>query len=50
MYRGATLWEAIVFGNFVASLVVRHFGVATTSPVGLKTALASLLEPALFKE
>jgi hypothetical protein len=31
MYRGAALWEAIVLGDFVVSLVVCHFDMATTS-------------------
>jgi rfaE bifunctional protein kinase chain/domain len=44
MCSGATLWEAIVLGNLAASLVVRHFGTATTSQTELKTALATLLE------
>ena len=44
MCGGATLWEAIVLGNLAASLVVRHFGTATTSQTELKTALATLLE------
>lgn len=44
MCSGATLWEAIVLGNLAASLVVRHFGTATTSQAELKTALATLLE------
>jgi bifunctional ADP-heptose synthase (sugar kinase/adenylyltransferase) len=44
MCGGATLWEAIVLGNLAASLVVRHFGTATTSQAELKTALATLLE------
>jgi rfaE bifunctional protein kinase chain/domain len=46
MCSGATLWEAIVLGNLAASLVVRHFGTATTSQTELKTALTSLLESA----
>ncbi|MGF1497438.1 MAG: D-glycero-beta-D-manno-heptose-7-phosphate kinase [Elainellaceae cyanobacterium] len=41
---GASLWEAAVLGNLAASLVVRQFGTATTSPVEMKTALQTLLE------
>jgi rfaE bifunctional protein kinase chain/domain len=41
---GATLWEAMVLGNLAASIVVRQFGTATTSPTEMKEALQSLLE------
>lgn len=43
---GATPWEAMVLGNLAASIVVRHFGTATTTPTEMKTTLFSLLEKA----
>jgi bifunctional ADP-heptose synthase (sugar kinase/adenylyltransferase) len=33
-----------VLGNLAASLVVRHFGTATTTPAEMKAALHLLLE------
>lgn len=41
---GASFWEAAVLGNLAASIVVRHFGTATTTAAALKTALHTLLE------
>ncbi|MGK7924400.1 MAG: bifunctional heptose 7-phosphate kinase/heptose 1-phosphate adenyltransferase [Spirulina sp.] len=41
---GASFWEASVLGNLAASLVVRHFGTATTSVEEMKVALTNLLE------
>lgn len=41
---GATPWEAVVLGNLAASIVVRQFGTATTSPGEMKAALHLLLE------
>lgn len=41
---GATLWEAAVLGNLAASIVVRQFGTATTSPQEMKAALQELLD------
>lgn len=41
---GATVWEAMVLGNLAASLVVRQFGTATTSPTQMREALQLLLE------
>ncbi len=41
---GATPWEAAVLGNLAASIVVRQFGTATTTPAEMKTALNLLLE------
>ncbi len=41
---GASSWDAAVLGNLAASLVVRHFGTATTSPAEMKAALDLLLE------
>ncbi len=41
---GATSWEAAVLGNLAASIVVRQFGTATTSPAEMKAALTLLLE------
>lgn len=40
---GATLWEAAVLGNLAASIVVRQFGTATTTPAEMKVALQELL-------
>lgn len=40
---GSSLWEASVLGNLAASLVVRHFGTATTTIEEMKEALRSLL-------
>ncbi len=40
---GASFWEAAVLGNLAASLVVRHFGTATTTPTEIAEALQSLL-------
>ena len=41
---GASFWEAAVLGNLAASIVVRHFGTATTSITEMKEALQILLE------
>jgi rfaE bifunctional protein kinase chain/domain len=41
---GATVWEASILGNLAASLVVRQFGTATTTPAEMKAALQELLE------
>lgn len=41
---GASPWEAAVLGNLAASIVVRQFGTATTSPAEMKAALHLLLE------
>jgi rfaE bifunctional protein kinase chain/domain len=41
---GASLWEAAVLGNLAASIVVRHFGTATTTTGEMKEALKILLE------
>ncbi|WP_413161342.1 bifunctional heptose 7-phosphate kinase/heptose 1-phosphate adenyltransferase [Capilliphycus salinus ALCB114379] len=40
---GASLWEAAILGNLAASLVVRQFGTATTTPEEMKETLRSLL-------
>ncbi|MGL5082210.1 MAG: bifunctional heptose 7-phosphate kinase/heptose 1-phosphate adenyltransferase [Microcoleaceae cyanobacterium] len=42
---GASLWEAAVLGNLAASLVVRQFGTATTTPEAMAETLRSLLTP-----
>ncbi len=44
LIAGAAFWEAAVLGNLAASLVVRHFGTATTTTTEMKTALLALLE------
>lgn len=41
---GASFWEAAVLGNLAASIVVRQFGTATTTPNEMKVALQALLE------
>lgn len=41
---GASFWEAAVLGNLAASIVVRIFGTATTTPNEMKAALQGLLE------
>ena len=41
---GASLWEAAVLGNLAASIVVRHFGTATTTAEEMKAALQLILE------
>lgn len=41
---GASVWEAAVLGNLAASIVVRQFGTATTTPTEMKAALQALLE------
>lgn len=41
---GASFWEAAVLGNLAASIVVRQFGTATTTPDEMRTALQTLLE------
>lgn len=41
---GASCWEAAVLGNIAASIVVRQFGTAVTTPLEMKTALLELLE------
>jgi rfaE bifunctional protein kinase chain/domain len=41
---GASFWEAAVLGNLAASIVVRQFGTATTTPEEIKQALAILIE------
>ena len=40
---GASFWEAAVLGNLAASLVVRHFGTATTTVDEMKVALQELI-------
>ncbi len=40
---GGSFWEAAVLGNLAASLVVRHFGTATTSQEEMKTALLEMV-------
>lgn len=42
--QGGSFWEAAVLGNLAASIVVRQFGTATTTPAALKAALETLLE------
>lgn len=44
LVAGASCWEAAILGNLAASLVVRQFGTATTTPAAIKTALQALLE------
>jgi rfaE bifunctional protein kinase chain/domain len=44
LIAGASLWEAAVLGNLAASIVVRQFGTATTTPEELAQALERLLE------
>lgn len=44
LIAGATAWEAAILGNLAASLVVRHFGTATTTIQEMKAALHGLLE------
>lgn len=41
---GASFWEAAVLGNLAASIVVRQFGTATTTPDEMRAALQTLLE------
>lgn len=41
---GASFWEAAVLGNLAASIVVRQFGTATTTPQEMKAALQALLD------
>lgn len=41
--NGASFWEAAVLGNLAASIVVRQFGTATTTPDEMKAALQALL-------
>jgi len=43
---GASFWEAAVLGNLAASIVVRQFGTATTTPHEIKAALQALLDEA----
>ncbi len=43
---GGSFWEAAVLGNLAASIVVRQFGTATTTPAAMKAALETLLEEA----
>ncbi|NJL82703.1 MAG: D-glycero-beta-D-manno-heptose-7-phosphate kinase [Chloroflexaceae bacterium] len=50
MCLGASSWEAAVLGNLAASLVVRRFGTATTTPEEMQQALQSLLEIGEFDE
>ncbi len=46
---GATPWEAAVIGNLAASIVVRHFGTATTTSEEMKMGLENLLaDPSLL--
>lgn len=45
--RGASFWEAAVLGNLAASIVVRKFGTATTTPDEMNAALQALLEEAV---
>lgn len=46
LIAGASLWEAAVLGNLAASIVVRHFGTATTTPAEMQAALQLILEEA----
>ncbi len=41
---GASFWEAAVLGNLAASIVVRQFGTATTTPEEIKQALELFIE------
>lgn len=47
LVAGASPWEAAVLGNIAASLVIRQFGTATTTPEEIKLALRGLLEEML---
>ncbi|MGL6280844.1 MAG: bifunctional heptose 7-phosphate kinase/heptose 1-phosphate adenyltransferase [Microcoleaceae cyanobacterium] len=40
---GASAWEAAVLGNLAASIVVRHFGTATTNITEMQSALHTLI-------
>ena len=40
---GASFWQAAVLGNLAASIVVRQFGTATTTPDQMREALQALL-------
>jgi D-glycero-beta-D-manno-heptose-7-phosphate kinase len=44
LVAGGTVWEAAVLGNLAASIVVRQFGTATTTPAEMQAALCTLLE------
>lgn len=46
LIAGASFWEAAVLGNLAASLVVRQFGTATTTPAEMQAALQLILEEA----
>jgi len=41
---GASFWEGAVLGNLAASIVVRQFGTATTTPDEMKVALQGLMD------
>ncbi len=41
---GGSYWEGAILGNLAASIVVRHFGTATTNPKEMEHALLQLLE------
>jgi D-glycero-beta-D-manno-heptose-7-phosphate kinase len=47
---GASCWEAAVLGNIAASIVVRQFGTATTTPAEMKAALLELIENYLAQQ
>ncbi|MBC6424226.1 MAG: D-glycero-beta-D-manno-heptose-7-phosphate kinase [Hormoscilla sp. SP12CHS1] len=46
LIAGASFWEAAVLGNLAASIVVRDFGTATTTPAKMQAALQLILEEA----
>lgn len=48
LIAGASFWEAAVLGNLAASIVVRHFGTATTTPAEMQAALQLILEEAII--
>ncbi len=47
LIAGASPWEAALLGNLAASIVVRKFGTATTTPDEMETALQMMLEKLL---
>jgi len=47
LIAGASFWEAALLGNLAASLVVRYFGTATTTPAEMQAALQLILEEAV---
>lgn len=44
LIAGASTWEATVLGNLAASIVVRQFGTAPTTPAEMKAALQALVD------